>query len=769
MRHLNIILSAFIATLLTLSSCVKETARGDYFTVDFQLNNSVFYDGDEISFTIRTNRKNLKIVDFIFPIAPNFLTVNSTYQVQDGLWIPKAKVSVPTSQRGRLSIVFQDPTTGAQKEFSAIYTAYASSKVNLIIENEALGINNGWGNRDRYPTIVNGDDFTFTITSKAEKLILKDIRCEFNDGSLRVGDALVFADGSYTHSFKKVLTDDNKNAKTLSLTLNNPETSRDTTILAKYVTMSDFQPKVWLENSVLKPGESASIKVSANHQRFTVAYTAPEWFVIANMSSYSATTVDLGFEDTRTFITENLNITTTGSGELKFEFIDSEVTGRSVIRTVKYTIANNIDPKDISVKYNGSAYPTNGVTINSDEVIRLDISTATVNSNNLFHAKMTSTGNAGKCLFYAPVSSTEYSSSSIFTTETDIKKGILYIKGGPAGGEYTVRIHAKNDESVYSDVKVILRQNVAFIVDADFENKVSNFNWGDVTETDNKYRNTGWYGVPVSMTGYFVNIDDVSKLKSASQGSNEALLSYVGTLNRVPIQNYTVTSSIDINDVKYCRYFCGSYNDYLSNGKMCNDATTSDGMIKYAQYPSSLLKTYTDSNVAPTGELTFASVFTELKNMNCFVKTAQWSFWGGDNCYYNWMFPEKEGVSNRWTRLNFRISNFNGIQQSYNVRYIIYLYKAKYPVKWKFAEYKNTTQGVGCFASDPDSVKSPVAAIIESTSSEIGIYVQDTSGKYVESTQKYARLDKHPETKLYWWSTIDQVPMMEEFSGQNAY
>ena len=234
MKHSFSILFSFLICL-SMVSCVKETSRGDAFEASFTLDTDTVFDGDEFAFTVKTNRNQFKVVSFEFPLAPELLTPNSTCNASDGIWSLREKIAVPTSQRGRIALAIQDPQTGLVKEFSALYTAYASSGLSLLIENEVV---NSKYLTSGLPTVIGGDDFVFSLHSKADRLILKDFDCEFNNGSLSIGKEFHFTDKVASIRIPGIHAEDGFTPRTLSLSLLNPDTGRDTAMFTQVMASS---------------------------------------------------------------------------------------------------------------------------------------------------------------------------------------------------------------------------------------------------------------------------------------------------------------------------------------------------------------------------------------------------------------------------------------------------------------------------------------------------------------------------------------------------
>ena len=352
MKHL-LRIPLLAALLLGLLSCVRETSRGDAFEASFTLETGTVYDGDELILSIRTNRSSFKIVAFSFPLSPDLLAPNTVCNATDGVWTLRERVSVPQSQRGRITLSIEDPTTGEVKEFSALYTAYASTGLTLLVENEVVSSRNLTRG---LPTVIGGDDFVFSLHAKAPRLILRDYTCEFNDGTLSEGMELLLEEGVATVRIPSVEASDGFEPRTLSLTLLDPDNGRDTTVTASYVTVSPFVPGASLRDSHLIEGEKATLLLTANRQTFHLTgYTGPDWFVL-NGYSPDSPELTLNIDGVAQLGTGPLAVDADGAGELRFELMDADYTRRSVICTVPYT-ASRISPSaaPLSVSTGASA------------------------------------------------------------------------------------------------------------------------------------------------------------------------------------------------------------------------------------------------------------------------------------------------------------------------------------------------------------------------------------------------------------------------------
>ena len=308
MKPLRYILPLLLPLLL---SCVRESSRGDAFEASFTLDTETVYNGDEFAFTIRCNRSSFRILSFEFPLAPGAIQPYTLCPTRDGAWSFRERVSVTESGKGRIALVIEDPDTGLQKEFSADYTAYASTGVNLIIENERV--------TSKYlphglPAVIGGDDFRFTLHGRPQRLILEAFECEFNDSTLVEGMELLLPEGDTTFCIPSVQAGDAFSPRTLSLTFRSLDSGRDTTLSATYVTAAPFVSEATLVDSHLIEGEKGTLRLRANRERFELReYAAPSWFILDGWSADDPG-VNLNMEGYAAFTTKALAIDESGAG-----------------------------------------------------------------------------------------------------------------------------------------------------------------------------------------------------------------------------------------------------------------------------------------------------------------------------------------------------------------------------------------------------------------------------------------------------------------------
>ena len=689
------------------TSCVKPAQRGDSFEASFFLNNDVVYDGEEFAFTIETNRNQLKVKSFEFPLAPNMLTPNTYIDISEGIAVFKKKVSVQTSQRGRIALTVEDPVTGLTKEFTAVYTAYASTGISLVIENEVA---NSSQNPNYLPTVVEGDDFVFTVYSKSERLILKNFQFEYNDGTLKYGQEIDFVDNKKTFVIREVKVYDAFVPKTLSLTFSNPETQRDTTLSSQFITMNKFDPVVKLVDSELVNGQVAQVRISSNRQRFVlVSHDFPKWFEISDL--YDDSVIDLGPTRSKTFVSDELVINSAEGGNLIFELKDVEYTTKKKVIMVPYTVKQGVDSNDFELS-------TDECSITENEIIPISIKDNTPYSNGLFHVQMLRQNDNGKLKFYAPKKGESHEIEDVekktFVNECDIEELQFFVKGGRDGGEFTVRVTAKNNKDYYRDLKVYVRYNVVFVVDGDFTAKLGHFSSID------KLADFGWYGFPELLYGYMAswpeNIDPANYLDVTDRAQMRNL---IGVLNKLNAKNYSVMTSLRVPAQRTSKYFAGigTYKPGES-GNPKND-TREPGAP------------WVNAETFPNGSISF-EIQESAERLNSkgefILEGTRGYLWAWD-C---WCVHYDYEVGNQkvkieipgsiWDYLDFRIEKVN--TSEYNIKYIIYAFKATEPRD-----------------------------------------INDSDGLIKGTTYIYNR-SAGKGWNTYWWHSIDRVPWIEKYEKE---
>ena len=509
MRKLIIIL----LILALLPSCVRESSRSDAFELSFTLDTPTVHDGESFSFTVRSNRERVKVVRFSFPLDEAFVSADSFLEIKDGALTVSRAVSVPASQHGRLEITLEDPETGLRKDFSESYTAYSSAGVSLLIGNEPIRsamLSSG------LPAVVSGDDFLITVRTKAPRLILKDFRSEFNDGTLSIGRELIAEDGEVSLRIPSVSAEDGFTPRTLSLTLLDPDSGKDTTVTAQYVTAAAFAPSASLSPEILLEGALASVTFRSNRETFSLdGYSAPSWFVLKDYSE-DRPGMTLGLDGTISLETGALDITEDCSGEILFNLCDSDCTLRKVRLSVPYEARRKTSPGTIFLS------KTN-LKIAVGETVSVDVSTTTPNSTGRFTARIVS-GDASSIGLYAPTSSSETPtgvSSTKFRGEATVTGGRLFIRGLSGWGDVTVRVSAEGASSVYKDIKIYLRRDVALRIKGSFYDYICW--WPDVLDPafsnlGNGTQGIGWWGMPSAVEAELVSWEnrsgkDITSLK----------------------------------------------------------------------------------------------------------------------------------------------------------------------------------------------------------------------------------------------------------------
>ena len=609
MRNLRYFPVFAILVGFMLPSCIKETSRGDAFEASFTLDTETVFDGEEFAFTIRTNRREFKVVSFDFPLCPEMLSPDMTCSTRDGLWTHRENIRVEQSQRGSLRLCIQDPETSLVKEFSAMYTAYASAGLTLLIENEVVSSTNITGG---LPTVIAGDDFVFSLHAKTERLILKEFSCEFNDGSLSVGKEILFTGGEARITMPQVETADCFTPKTLSLSLLNPDTGRDTTVTASYVTAERFAPSVSLGSDTLIEGETTSVHLSANRSLFQLTeYTAPSWFVL-NGYSPDDPGVSLNMDGVATMETKSLGIDKDGSGDINFELLDSEYTLRSVIISVPYTAITKAAPGNITLS-------RNDFKLKTSQTETVSVSTSTPHSTGLFGAKIIS-GDSSVLGLYAPSAEEAASPASIapgrFSSECVITDGRLYLRGMDGKwGAVTVRVYAKGNDKVHKDISVYVRRDVALRLKGEFFEFIHP-NPDDMDDIFSDVGGIGWHGFPQSIYAELVSWENRSG-KPITALKKDEVSSYVKcfSLNDNLTGRLSVSFIISVGNQVTSSFY---YYPYKSYPEPRSRLLTGSGISRVVDVmlPSSFNTTVTEST-GYSNRVTCTKLLSQLRDLDC--------------------------------------------------------------------------------------------------------------------------------------------------------
>lgn len=690
--------------LLVANACVKQSHRSDTLDISFKMSSTTFYNGDEFSFTIKSNHKALRVISFDFPLAPSLMKEDKVYDIPSEGLVISAKLSIPKTQKGTFAICIEDVDTGLQKTFESEYTAYTSSNIEIVIENEPAEGRLLQYQYDDVPAVIEGDDFSFIVHSKLKNLTLKNFNCEFNDGQLKDGEEITFNEfGEKRYTFKSVNVDyDAFNKKCeMSLTFYVPETQIDTTVTAEYIRLRKFTPSVTLEPSTLIYNSVASLKFAANRQKIElVSHKEPDWFEYEG--SYLRIS-DLGENLKASINTKPLVIPEgEGDGSLEFEIKDTEYTGRTEKIVVPYTIARNIPPQDISFSFEGNYVETEEgvVEINQDELLRVKLSTSTKNSDNLYSVSVVKTPSdkytLGKDIsLYAPKKGESRTVSDImshdFVQAVTVADGDFYINTNLNFGFYRLVVSAKNDSSVSREIALYVKDCfVVFIV----EEEHYDMEW--IYTTFGYPQKSAWYGLPSKLTGYFAswgyNRSPEEQLVKYGHTTFESYLSNKLTrrndINKVsvswtidygPSHDYVPTASI--NDYNKYVTIHDKHSPYFQEGGINPgdhlDATAPKEAteLKYEKQlpvPGNELITNTETTSLTAGEI---DKFYLNEAMNALMKLDC----KGDIAYSRHTRMDYDYFPSRperyWDHLNFNITHFEGIGDTYKVKYILYLFK----------------------------------------------------------------------------------------------
>ena len=699
--RLLLILSCLALATLLFGSCVKETNRGDSFQAEFKLNTEQFFDGETVQFTIKCNRSSIKVIDFDFKLAPRMVSINETYTVRDGEWSPSMKVSVPETQRGKLHITIQDPITKATQEFSAPYTAYQSSGITLFIENKP--VSSGRKISSDYPLIVDGDDFQYTLRSESQNLVLTDFQCEFNDGSLYEGKEFNFEKNrrqSFSIPSVKVNGDEFSEPYLFSMTLRNPETGRDTTVKAHYLTAFPLVPSVVLEPADLRTGEKAIIKISGNRDSFYLTgYNAPQWFSLS-LNGSSNYECKPGLEGYTSLYTNELLIPVNESGTLTFFFKDSNYTEREVPVRVPYKAAAPSAPSNIQVDHTTA-------TIAEGETMVFNVSTTDKYSTGRFNAFLPSGVETGSLKFYAPQSESE-SPESIkddkFAESVEFSSGKLFVRGFDKGGQTSFRVTAAGNEKVYKDVDVFVKFSVALVIDGEFEDWMETKPYSNLDHVFSKWledrtdAGVGWFGFPVKdMTAELMtysypkgrdlsgmSVDDARYSLSLSTPSYRSSTRTAVSVTVTAGDGFAVATSISdlhydkavtskylygraimyphmcLNGTYDPRYFL--HNDRLVSGFITNEPQSNGQYSNYNPKVLDFVNTVTDESSGTV--VTLKELTLIMKKLDCNARTES----GHDKI-------DAYDAPKIYSFISMDINNVIYDTSVYDLRYIIHRYK----------------------------------------------------------------------------------------------
>lgn len=540
---------------IALLGCVSETSRGDAFEASFTLESPTVYDGDELSLTIRCNRSEFILVSFDCPLTPGLIRPLSRCSTRDGAWQLREKVRIGESSRGVVRIVIEDPLTGLRREFSAPYSAYASTALNLLIENPVI---HSEGIGTALPTVVGGDDFLFTLSGKARQLTVRSFQCEFSDSLLTEGQELSLQGGDTTFRIPAVSAVDGFSPRSLSLVVHNPDNGRDTTLTASYVTAAAFVPEASLEPSRLIEGESVTLHLSANREHFQLReYSGPSWFALEGWSKDSPD-LSLNMDGYVTLRSVPLAVDSDGEGVLRLELVDSGVTLRSVIVSVPYTASVRTAPEEVTLS-------ETSLTLTTDGSARILVSTSTAHSTGLFAARVIAGEGVG---LYAPQkgasASPEEIDPSLYKRECTVSGGELFLRGIEGRwGAVTVRVFAQGDESVYRDLSVYVRRDVALRIKGDFADEICydpNVIDAIFSTLAGGTEGIGWYGLPRSIEAELVSWENRSS-RPLTDLSKEEVSNYLkcfsltGSSSSGLMLNFVVTVGSRVRS----RLFYGTY------------------------------------------------------------------------------------------------------------------------------------------------------------------------------------------------------------------
>ena len=669
LKKISQIVILFILVILSVS-CRRASIDAGLFEASLSVSSTRINDGEEFSFTLKANRSKIRVVSFDFPLAPSLIKEDTVYEVPSNGWTTSVIVSVPITQKGKLHLCVEDIDTGAQKSFEIDYQAYRSAKIEIEIKNApAEGTKFGYDYKN-IPAVIEGDDFSFVIYSKIETLILKNFNCEFNNGQLVENSELSFkGENEKKYTFKTVSVDSDKYEKPceLSLTFYVPETQKDTTVTAKYIRLKKFSPEVTLEPSTLAYNDVCSIKFASNRPiSQLVSHKEPAWFVIT----------DLGEELDKVFYTKPLNIPEgENDGVLEFEFKDVEYTNRTKKITIPYHIAKNIPPKDIAIevedKYSRSS--DGSFVMYQEDLLHVKVSTSTRNSDNLYNVSVKNTPSGSYSAtndisLYAPQKGQSREESNVlkytFAKEVTVTDNDFYIKANSNTGYYQITISAKNDSSVSQDIFLSVKNSVMFVVEMETEQSQRTYDYWIHT----------WKLIPTKVTGYFASWENtthpVTYLTDVKNwGYSKCVAFHETYLNSLTkhddVKELIVKSSIDYgpSSPNVC-----TWNYYRIDKYFTGWPITGHTLPKAGEELISISDTTTIDNDRDK-KFILDNAKDRLRELDCYGNIVE-RYEGSMKEPQHYIRPK-----DYWTHFNFDITSFEGIEKTYKVKYILYVFK----------------------------------------------------------------------------------------------
>ena len=660
MKKLIHILALVSSLIVLIPSCVKTSTRGNNFECDFKLNTPVFYDGENVSFTVKTNRDAIKVVAFEFRESPSFVTKDVTYSTSDGIWTPSHPVHVSETRRGKLSISLQDPVTGKVVDFSDTYTAYAMTKASLVIGNdpiEKLG---------ELPAVVGNDPFIFTVQSSTEKLILKDYVCEFNDGQLQKGREYTFGSDGYLR-FKMehpdVLADAIEKPATLSLTFTNPETEKDTLMSAKYIKVKRFKVNASISPSSFQTGDKVRIRLNGNREKFQIENVIIPWAKDLPFGLSNGQTVELNAENYKDFEEESIQIDNYGSDRIVMQFKDTQYSQRDTIVYMDYTAKQVPNPSTVLLD-------TYSVVMNTTEYYSVNVWTTEENTTNLFVAEIVDSDAQAAVKLYAPTTgeTTTPENARYVNKKVDITDGRLFIKTEYKSGSFDIKVYPKGKASAAKVLNVKIRKDIAVRIK------------GNIIFFGSPDGDRGWYGFPKTVYAELVTFKGNENDNTITTGNGEGYSkSSFYPLGSEYTSGFGISFIVSVaSQAKDQLYFYKALKKYdeeypgepwwilrVLNGVQANNNPVTNTYCTIPESENELTKKIKENNVR-SGRLTCNKLCSYLQDMDSQVK-----IWyqhdagpGHTNIYDN---------SKEFGTFSLELDKVEYDHSEYRLKYVIYL------------------------------------------------------------------------------------------------
>ena len=707
------LLLASLSVILLSGSCRRQSIDITLFSASLEMVTPNVYDGDDLVFNVKATKFPFIVTRFSCGFDyGDAIELNTRYQeTSSGIHqftIPS--VSVPASQRRKIEMTVEDPSTGKSLDLSAYYTAHQSTDVSAYVDlPEAAGTSvAGIG----APAVIEGEGVPLVFRSKAEALTLVDHVCEFDTEG-------VFEDGMEIRFDSKgewrcvlpaaAITQDVTSYKSaMSFTFEPADGQGDgkqVEAVAEYIKLVSPKAEITSITSEIIQGETFSCEISSNRKDVKLSKVSSTCKELNSASGALASDVFDNIDADVLQFPENGRLSFERSGiavekdeshTVTFTFIDTGYTGREFEVTGRFATKGKKAASSIKLSFedNLTRITDEGMLVLDADTYRKGIpgypdepnkAIVTVGSDDKY--------SDGKYGYEVVPGSGEGKVTCVELSSDGAEKKYEITATGE--GKLTLRFFPEGNKNAAVTLPVSVRKRLALVLDGEF--KVRAFKqWGEHRDTD-----FGWVGHPtstrVALLRYKPKNGRPGDVINYTEIGNEEFLENVmfSDAGNTSDANLTFSLNIQFGARVTSKFFWKCYENYdpyrdgldgrlyVLNNEVYNKRNTDRpaALALPQQNPTKL------TCECKNGSSELASLTSFLQDMNL-VAAKLTGVKGSQRPVFWWAYPTTSGVESDCLTdckgqldmikgISFSVSDLNYNETLYDIRYNCFMFVSR--------------------------------------------------------------------------------------------